>query len=184
MSVLNFAYDVLYQRSPILLMNGRFFDYFPIGGLFGLYTQGEWAFKVQDGTELYRTGINEYPFANGDTAVNGMVKESRTIQYQLEAPANSPLLQMAVCLGIIKTLETHRDMGGVFTCITPSAFEENCILLSITQTSSSVETSQLQPAFQFTFIKPPIVALSDAEAAYNSLMKKVSNAFPSGALPL
>lgn len=145
--------------------------FYPIAG----FSANGWAFRPESGAEIYRSEISQYAFYDASTAANSTTKEPLRFEFTLELPTNG-LLGMAAQLPIMETmkamLENHRNLGGVFACLMPIGYYDNCILKDVKTTQSQADTKQLQPALVFTF-EQPIITTTEAKDMYNNMIKRL-----------
>lgn len=196
-----FAYDQMYQKSPIFLKKGiaeKLISQLPTTGtisadnvnkvigsrlpiaalllpMAGSAGTDGWAFRPEPGAELYRSEINQYAFYDATTAANSTTKEPLRFDFTLTLPANGIFgmtLQMPTMEMLKASLDIHRNLGGLFDCVMPIGFYQDCILTDIKTTQIQVETSQLQPALLLSFVQP-VVTKESAQNAYNNQIKRL-----------
>jgi hypothetical protein len=180
MTILHSAYDLAFQKSPIVLRGGSF-NFEPLSALFTLISGfNNWAFKPLSGADIFKVGVSELPSYDLSTAANSTTKEPLYFEYLLMLPANHFAVQLPVMYALQSILYQHRDNGGTFDCIMPAAFMDKCILTGVKTADTMTETTQLQPALVLSFMKP-LISTQDVRDGYNKLMKKISISSPLGA---
>lgn len=175
-----------YEYAPILLKNGIADGYpekvmsilqltqqngYPAddSGYFGYFS------FVNGGTFMQNT-VAQYPFANQYTAANAIVRQPNNISLLMTCPAraNMPLdRRQSIFQSLISSLDRHIAMGGLFVVYTPMAIMDNCLLLSV-RDSSSGENAVLQNGIIFDFTQPQIMTDEDASKATNQTMDKIN----------
>jgi hypothetical protein len=137
------------------------------------------AFNVLPGGTLVHQTISKYPFANQYVAANASINEALTISVIMDAPMRGPrawLVKQAVMTSLKSTLESHNNLGGTYTVLTPAYMYDNLVMTSLTDNSRG-SSSLPQNAWRFDFEKP-LITVSDLTGAYNQLMNKVTNGLP------
>lgn len=161
-NALSFADGILSPGSDALGMDDYFAQFQPIPG----------------GT-LIEQQIGMYPFANQAVAANAVIQQPLTISMLMICPANNSggyATKLATMMAIQSSLDQHNKSGGTYTIMTPSFAYTDCVMLSMTDVSSS-QTKQVQNAYKLDFIKP-LVTLADAQNSQNALMSKISDGLP------
>lgn len=136
-------------------------------------------FQPLPGGTLIDQQIGMYPFANQSVAANATIQQPLTISMLMICPVgngSSYLTKLASMMAIQAAFQQHNTSGGTYTILTPSTIYTNCVMLNMTDVSSS-QTKQVQNAFKLDFLKP-LITLSAAAAAENSLMSKISGGVP------
>ena len=141
-------------------------------------------FVPLSGSTLLENDVGLYPMANQSVAANAIINMPTNISLKMICPAQqsgSYVAKLATMTALVATLKTHSNLGGLYTVATPSYIYTNAILRRITDISDG---STLQPQFQYRFdFFCPLVSHSQAQAAQNSLMNKLTNGLPTnGAL--
>jgi hypothetical protein len=197
-----FAYDQIYQKSPIYLkggiaeklvsqipansvISGAEINQFtggrlPLSALFllmsGLSGTDGWAFTPEPGAEMYRSEVNPYAFYDATTAANSTSKEPLRFEFSLVLPANGPFgmtMQLPVMEMLKALLNNHRNLGGVFECVMPIGYYRDCLLTDIKATQIQVETKKLQPGLLLAFVQP-IITKTEGQSVYNSAVRRLS----------
>ena len=134
------------------------------------------AFNVLPGGTLVKQQIAKYPFANQNVAANATIREPLTLSVIMDAPMRGPnawAMKQMILTSLKATLDSHNNMGGTYTVVTPAYMYTDLIMVSLTDNSRS-NNSLPQNAWRFDFEKP-LVALADLVGAQNQLMSKISN---------
>ena len=192
------AFQTAYQLSPIILTGGVA-QFVPGGmlplsaitqalsfatGLLSNTDQGNldnWLanFWPLPGTSLIEQRIGEYTFANQATAANAVIADPLNVSMRMDISAKPGIgyaTKLAAMMALQSTLVQHNNSGGLYTICTPSFMFLNCVMLGMRDISRR-DSKQPQNAWQLDFRKP-LVTLSDAQAAQNSLMSKISMGVP------
>jgi hypothetical protein len=201
------AAQLSYQICPIILTGGGIVSQIP-GGILPMlslfYSTGSAlelpydisnldeafaAFNVLPGGTLIQQSIGKYPFANQYVAANAVIRDPLTISVIMDAPMRpqdhrAPIqdvwqIKQMVFSSLKNTLDAHNNRGGTYTVATPAFMYDNLIMTSLTDNSRG-NNSLPQNAWRFDFEKP-LVALSDAQNAYNLLMAAMANQTPTTA---
>ncbi|MET3232290.1 UNVERIFIED_ORG: hypothetical protein ABIC54_004495 [Burkholderia sp. 1263] len=188
-----FAYDLAFQVSPIILVDGiasnTLGGMLPIIALVGqsaAFLQGALSngFSSSDffarfvpipGSTLITQQVATYPFANQTVAANATIQNPLNISLRMIAPVKDDagyLTKLAIFTSLQNSLVAHNASGGTYHIATPWYIYKNCILQSITDTTGG-EGRQQQIMAQWDFIQPLITG-QQATTAYNSLMSKLS----------
>ena len=133
-------------------------------------------FVVLAGGRLVNQTIGEYPFANQATAANAVIRQPINITLMMICPARGPggYTGKQAVLGALKTtLDQHNNSGGTYSVNTPAMLYTDCILKELVDVSGG-ESKQVQYRWQWVFEKP-LVTLSEATAAQNNLMSRISS---------
>jgi len=196
----NTPVQLSYQVCPIILTGGAanqvpggmlpllsLFGTSPVGGPLNLpfdindLDDAFGAFNVLPGGTLVSQQVAKYPFANQWVAANATIREPLTLSVIMDAPMRGPdawAVKRMVMSALKATLDTHNNIGGTYTVVTPAYMYENLIMTSLTDNSRG-NNSLPQNAWRFDFEKP-LVAISDLYAAQNQYMSKISNQLPVG----
>ena len=189
------AYDLAFQISPIFLVggivNGIPGGVLPIillpgfiigeaqGALSNLSLGSGDAFAEFlpiPGSTIVNQTVGMYPFANQQVAANATIQQPLAISLRMIAPVKDTagyLTKLAIYESISTVLTNHNNAGGAYTVLTPAHVYTNCLLLTITDITNN-DSKQQQIEWQWDFIKPTITA-SDAAAAMNGLMNKLTS---------
>ena len=168
MSVLNSAYTIAYEVSPIWFTGG-IAQFSPVGVPMALYTQGLstvgtaissvtsggnidltgqpfFTWRPLPGSTLWEAEVAEFPFFTNQIAANAQVQRPLRISMLGHCPAgkDSPFTIKIATLQLLQSLITkHCNSGGAFTVFTPSYTYFNCLLTNFIGVSSG-ETNQPQ----------------------------------------
>jgi len=185
------AYQLSFEISPIILTGGIAAAIpggmlpiiavtsaisFPLGILSGgdVSLDGAFAhFIPLPGASLIDNAIGNYPFANQAIAANAIIKQPLIISMKMIVPAKGYAIKTATMMALQAVLDQHTGLGGTFTVATPSFIYTNCVMTGMRDTSTH-ETQQLQWSWQLDFVKP-LLTLTQAQAAQNALMSKLSS---------
>lgn len=188
------AYDLAFQVSPIILVNGIAKG--TLGGMLpiialtgqaaafaqgavtgGLSTEDFFArFLPVPGSTIVNNTIGTYPFANQQVAANAVIQQPLTISLEMISPVKVTggyLSKLAIFTALQSSLVAHNSAGGTYNIATPAYIYTNCIMTGM-QDVTAGDTNQKQIIWQMDFVQPLITG-QQATAAYNSLMAKASN---------
>lgn len=132
------------------------------------------------GGKLITNMIGKYPFANNQTAANAVIVNPNTVSLIMECPAKGEsayALKFATFTALQYALSNHVNSGGLFTVMTPAFPYTNGILIGLTDVSNT-GPRQPQSRWQWDF-EFPLLNQSQAQAAQNSMMSKLSSGLPS-----
>jgi hypothetical protein len=175
-----------YEYAPILLING-IADGYPekIMSILQLTQQNGYPtddsgyfgyFSFINGGTFMQNTVAQYPFANQYTAANAIVRQPNNISLLMTCPAraNMPLdRRQSIFQSLTASLDRHIALGGMFAIYTPMSIMQNCLLLSV-RDSSSGENAVLQNGIIFDFTQPQIMTDEDASKATNQTMDKIN----------
>lgn len=137
---------------------------------------------LQGGT-LIDQKIGMYPFANQQVAANAIIQEPLVISMLMIISAKpyiaGYLTKSAVIAGLVATLASHNNSGGLYTVATPAYMYTNLVMLSMRDVSRN-DSKQPQNAYQLDFIQP-LVTLQQAQQAQqqlNSTMSQINSGAP------
>lgn len=202
------VYGLAFQVSPIILVGGIVANtpgnMMPIIGLTGqlaALAQGAISglasgsapslddFYAQyvpiPGATVISNAIGTYPFANQQVAANAIIEQPLAISLQMIAPvkaAGGYLTKLAIFTALRTSLRAHNAAGGTYHVATPSFIFTNCVMTGMQDITSGEGGHQQQIMWQIDFVKP-LITQSDAQAAQNSLMSKLTGGqqiIPSG----
>jgi len=188
------AFKLSFQNCPVIL-NGGVASFIPGGMLplisitqavdfaFGLLGGGVdtdlddffSAFEPLPGARLISQEFGKYPFANQQTAANSVIGKPLNVSLIMFAPARGSggyATKLATMTALVATLKQHNAAGGTYTVATPSYFYTDCLLREMFDVTPAA-SKQVQMAWQFDF-EQPLLSLSAAAAAQNSLMSKIT----------
>lgn len=187
-------FELAFQVSPIIL-SGGIASYIP-GGYLPIIAitegisvaqgvlNGQLPSSLSDffaqftplpGSTMVRYSTGKYPFANQSVAGNAIIKEPKNVSLRMICPAAGSggyLAKLATMTMIQTVIEAHCAAGGTFIVMTPSLIYPNCLLLAIEDITGS--GTQVQTEWLWNF-EQPLVSLSSAQAAMNSLTQMLSN---------
>lgn len=189
------AFKLAFQLSPIVLNNG-IASAIPGGSLpiiaitealdftVGILSGGENIelddffanFQPIPGGNIISQLIGKYPFANQSVAANAVIAQPLQISMLMVCPVREPLgyyTKVATMLALQAALKQHNLSGGTYTIVTPAAFYDNCVMLSMTDVSNT-ESKQVQNAWRLDF-EQPLLTLQQAQQQMNSTMSKISS---------
>lgn len=191
-------YKLAYQISPIILTGGAA-SFIP-GGLMpivalteaanfvtGLLSGGTEAsldsffchFMPMPGGTIIDNQVGEYPFANQTVAANAIIAQPLRISMKMICPVKGEggyVTKLATLIALQTALTNHNATGGTYTIATPAYLYTNCIMTAFRDITSG-ETRQPQSEWQIDFVQP-LLTLSQAASALNSLMSKISSGLP------
>jgi hypothetical protein len=194
------AYDLAFQISPIILNGGIVANtlggMMPIIGLTGqLAALGQGIlsgnnepfarFVPAPGSTLISNAVATYPFATQYVAGNAVIKQPKAVSLIMYAPVQDTggyLTKLAIFEALRSSIEAHVAAGGTFHVATPAHIFLDCLLLDITDVTNGELGRQQMVQFQWNFSQP-LVTLSQAQQAQNSLMSKLTGGqqiIPSG----
>lgn len=133
-------------------------------------------FQPLPGSTLIKNQIGTYPFANQTVAANAIITQPLNISLMMLVPVRDTggyFTKTATMLLLQKAFYQHNAGGGTYTIMTPSYFYTNCVMLAMSDVSSST-TKQAQMAYQLDFYQP-LLTLTAALAAQSGLMNKLTN---------
>lgn len=138
-------------------------------------------FQALPGSTLISQDIGEYPFANQQTAGNAVIKKPLSISMLMICPAGAGggyASKFSIMQSIQQSFDQHNSNGGLYTIMTSSFPYVDCVMLEMTDVSSS-QTHQQQNAYKLDF-RLPLVTLQQAQQAQNALMSKITSQTPIG----
>lgn len=136
-------------------------------------------FQPLSGGTLANNQIGMYPFANQATAANAIIAQPLNISLEMFCPsrqAGDQIGRLVTLTALKAALDNHTAQGGTFTVATPSYIYTNLILISLRDITPQ-DSKQKQTYWQWDFVKP-LVAQSDAQNAFGSLMGKIAGGLP------
>lgn len=191
------AFSLAYVASPIMLTGGIAAQY-GIDGILpiAVLTSGLSAiasvlsgnsdlsnlgatFMPTTGATLAEIDIGSYPFANQAVAANATIFNPLHVSMTMIAPVQSGggyTAKLATMTALKTTIYQHNALGGTYTVITPSYFYTNCILLKLSDMSTTA-TAQTQYMWQFDFVQP-LISLANAQQVYGNFTQKMSQQLP------
>ena len=136
-------------------------------------------FKPIAGATLVDNEVGHYSFANQAVAANAIIANPLRISLRMDCPVQGPggyTARLATMTALSATLALHSSQGGLFAVATPSYIYTNCVLRSLRDVTTG-EGRQVQVAWQWDF-EQPLVSLSGAAGALNTLMNKIGVGVP------
>lgn len=138
-------------------------------------------FKILPGGTLEEWAIAEYPFASLQMAANAQIKMPLHVSMLMLSPAqsnsNATYAVKTSRFSTIKAmLDAHITLGGTFTVATPSYTYTNCLLVKLTDVTSSSDR-QVQIAWQWDFVQP-LITQQAATQSYNANYAKLAGQVP------
>lgn len=192
------AFQLGFQVSPIIFVGGIASylggGYLPIisiteplnlvnGLIAGSYSATLDDFFAQylplPGGTLFETQLGKYPLANQSVAANATINQPLRISLKMICPVRQPsgwISKLAIFTALQTAIKQHSLMGGTYIVVTQACIYQNCVLLSLRDTSSG-DTKQVQSTWQWDF-EQPLITLQQAEQAQNNLMSQISNGLP------
>jgi hypothetical protein len=188
------AYDLAFQVSPIILVNGiaastpgRMLPIIALTGQLAAFVQGAATgglstndffarFVPIPGGTFVAQQIGRYPFANQNTAGNAVIRQRNQLSLLMMCPVQDDagyLTKLPILSALQASLSQHNMLGGTYTIATPGMIYQNGVMLGMTHVDGG-ETKQQQTKFQLDFWFPLITA-SQANAAMGNLMQAVHN---------
>lgn len=189
------AYKLSFQLSPIILTDGIAqnipggmlpiiaitealnFTVGLLGGGENLSLDNFFAnFEPLTGSTLVDNQVGTYPFANQAVAANAIIAQPLAISMRMICPARNGAgfaTKLATMMALQAALEQHNSSGGTYTIATPSYFYTNCLMLKMTDVTAG-DGKQVQTEYQLDFTRP-LLTLSSANRAMNSLLSKISS---------
>lgn len=198
LGVLGTAFQVAFEVSPILLVDG-IASKIPGGILpIAVLTEGlsiaggvlngagfvgpTSRFIPMAGTTLIQQEIGRLNFYNMTTAANSVINQPNRILMQFIRPASTQdggVIVKGLTFAAIKlALDKHNQTGGSYTILTPSYVYTGCLMRSMVDASGfSEQNKQVQYSWQFEF-EQPLVKISQLESVLGGLMDKFSSGMP------
>jgi hypothetical protein len=180
------------EISPIVLMHGiaesepdsalLISDLIETGGTNGfLYNDYFAHFKPVSGGTLADWGIAEYPFASLIMAANAIIQNPLKISMLMICPAQNDanrnyLAKTSILTNLQNQIQTHINLGGYFTVITPAFTYESCLLRNLRDVSPPSE-KQVQFVWQWDF-EQPLITTAGEQQALGNFANKAQNGYP------
>jgi hypothetical protein len=182
------AYKALYERSPIVLVEG-IASFMPLKKMpislltnpiasvtqfFSKDTYDGAQWQVSGGSELFKAEVGKYPWFNADTAANSMMKKSCIVSMMMFVGLSGDMAlakRQTLITALIKAVNNHMARGGRYHVFTPALPYYDCLLLSITDKSGQYSQKVPQVVFEFTFEKL-LIKEEDALKVLNNIMDK------------
>lgn len=195
-SVLRSAYTLTYEISPIILVNGiaqlipgnlmpivllTEAESATINLLNGKFTLGDFSdyfahFEPSPGGMMFDNEVGAYPFLNQSVAANAIIMQPLQFSMIMKCPvkgAGGYAARLATMTILKLALDKHHQLGGYYDVLTPAVFYNGCILTKMTDVTPE-DGAQKQIIWKLDFVQP-LVTESQTTAAYNNLMKAISN---------
>jgi hypothetical protein len=180
------------EISPIILMGGiaasspggvmKISDLIENGLDIG-YTYDDYFahFKPVAGGTLANWGIAEYPFASLVMAANAVIQEANAVSMLMFCPAQTDsgrnfLARSQIITNLQNQIQTHINLGGTFTVVTPAYTYSNCLLRLIRDVSPPSD-KQVQYLWQWDFYQP-LITTAGAAAALGVFNNKAQLGLP------
>jgi hypothetical protein len=136
-------------------------------------------FQPAPGSTLIDNQIGMYPFANRVMAANAIIKQPLAISMLMFCPVGRAFgyaTKPSVMQSIQQSFDNHNGSGGTYTVLTLSYAYTDCVMTAMTDISTSL-SKQVQTVYKLDFVKP-LISLSGATTAYNSLMNNIAGNTP------
>lgn len=195
MSLGSVAFKLAFQLSPIVLTGGiaegipggalpiiaiteaaSFVDGL-LSGTTNIELENFFAnFQPLPGTSLIDQDIAHYPFANQAVAANAVIAKPLTISYRMNCSVRLPggyITKLTTMMALQAALQQHNNSGGTYTCISPSGFFTDCLMVRMIDVSTG-QSLQPQTDWQLDFEKP-LLTEDQAAQAFNNLMNIINN---------
>ena len=194
-----YAYQLAYQISPILLVDGiasqigsgtlplvaiteaTSFAQSLASGTINTDMLDFFAhFEPFPGSTIVSNAVGQYSFANQSVAANAIIRQPLSISMLMRAPVKGKggyVSRLMTMTALKAVLDSHNSLGGTYTIATPACLYENCLLISIADIGQMGETKQRQVNWRWDF-QQPLITLSAATAAANALIKNISQGLP------
>ena len=187
------AYDLAFQVSPIILVDGiakgtlgNMLPLIALTGQAAAFAQGALTgtlstndffarFIPVPGSTLINNTVGTYPFANQQVAANAIIQQPLTISLEMIAPVKDKggyLSKLAIFTALQSSFVAHNNAGGTYSIATPAYIYTNCLMTGM-QDITAGDTNQKQIMYQLDFVQPLITG-QQATASYNSLMAKAA----------
>ncbi len=136
-------------------------------------------FRIIPGNTLVNNQIGQYPFANQDVAANAIIAQPLSVSIEMICPprqAGDISAHLNTLTALQQALTQHSALGGYYVVATPSQIYPNCVLLGVRDiTGGDSKLSGI--AWQWDFTQP-LLALSQQQTTYNSLLSIMGNQLP------
>lgn len=204
MSVGRISYQLAYQISPIILVDGiasLMGGLMPIvlltqmvntaQGSLNIATGDATAadllkldnfyahFKPMAGGTLHNNQIGQYPFANQKVAANAIIAQPLSIPMLMTChPRIKGAAVNRLLSGVMikEALDKHNFSGGTYHILTPQFMYRNCIMLDMKDiTPGNSEHPQVEWQMNFT---QPLITQSEATGALNKLATQLNSFMP------
>lgn len=199
MSIGQAAFQLAFQLSPIILVNGiaqgvpgnmlpiiTFTE--ALNFAEGIVSQGTIEslndffchFRPLPGATLADNAIGHYPFANQYVAANAIIFQPLKVSLLMDCPVKgttSYAQKFATLTALQAVITKHNLLGGTYIVATPSYLYTNCLLLGLRDVSTG-ESRQAQNAWQWDF-EQPLLTLSGTQGALNNQIGKIGAGLPS-----
>jgi len=131
------------------------------------------------GGKLASYSVATYPFANQSVAANAIISEPLNLSMRMSIPVNKPgghSAKLVTMMMLQKVIQSHANMGGTYTVVTPACLYTDLILTGLTDVSQGGSPIP-QNTWQWDFTQP-LITLEAAQAAQNTFMSNQTNGTP------
>jgi hypothetical protein len=199
MSTARSVYQLAYEISPILLVNGvasgiaggilpivaiteaSNFSIDLLSGNLDLSLADYFAhFEPMPGSMLANNAIGQYPFANQTVAANAIIAQPLQLSLLIKCPVKGQagyVSRLMTMTALKVVLDAHNQNGGTYAIATPAYLYTNCILTGLTDVTASGDSMHVQTAYKWDF-QQPLIALDTAAQTYNQMLSKVAAGLP------
>ncbi len=195
-SVLRNAYQLAYEISPIILVNG-IAQLIPgklmpiailtetesatinaLNGNISIFDLNSYFahFEPSAGSTMFVNEVSSFPFLNQSVAANSIVVQPLTFSMVMKCPVKGVggyAARLATMTILKLALDKHHQLGGYYDVLTPSVFYSGCILTRMTDITQP-DSAQKQIEWKLDFMQP-LITQSQTTSIYNSLMQSISN---------
>jgi hypothetical protein len=133
------------------------------------------SYIVLPGGTMISNQVGMYPFANQAVAANAIIAQPLQISVMMRVPATAShgfAVKLATMTALQSSLQQHSFSGGTYSVISPSYIYTDCLLTAMEDVGE--DDTQQQHSWRLDFVKP-LVTISAAQQAQNSLMKQLTN---------
>lgn len=134
-------------------------------------------FRPAPGATLGDNQIAHYPFVNQTVAANAIITQPLRVSLIMSCPARAATggygRLLSTMTALRSSLAQHEAQGGLYNVITPAYLYTNCIRTNLREVGGGQGGGQTQDEWQWDF-EQPLLTLSDAQAAQNTQMSRIS----------
>lgn len=188
------VYDLAFQISPIILVNGiaagspgGMLPIIALTGQLAAFVQGVASgglntdaffakYLPVPGSTFISQSIGNYPLANQQTAGNALIRNPLTLSLLMLCPVQSTLgylTKLPILSAFKQSLDQHNLLGGLYNIATPAYIFQNGVMLDMVAVDSG-QTNQQYTRFQLDFWFP-LVTQAQAQQAQGNLMQTATN---------